>query len=100
MIHLAAPPKKAKPRRCDQHPLTRHEYLQSARANAKRGQELPHTKLLEIEVISIRSAAIQREKLRKHISENLTNAALAKAYGVAVVTIEKILSYENAGHYV
>ena len=75
----------------------RHDYLQSARANALRGQELPHTKLLDIDVVTIRSAKRQRESLLKHIRENLGNAALAKQFGVHYRTIEKVLSYETHG---
>ena len=60
-----------------------------------RGQDLPQTKLLDIDVISIRSAARQRESLRKHIKDNLSNAALAKQYGVHERTIEKVLMRET-----
>jgi len=77
--------------------MDRHDYLQSAVANAKRGQELPHTKLLDIDVVTIRSAKRQRESLLKHIRENLGNAALAKQFGVHQRTIEKVLSYEAHG---
>ena len=62
--------------------MQRFEYLQRARELAPRGQDLPQTKLLDIDVISIRSAARQRESLRKHIKDSLSNAALAKQYGV------------------
>jgi transcriptional regulator GlxA family with amidase domain len=65
---------------------------------APRGQELPQTKLLDLDIVSIRSAAKQRENLRKHIRENLSNEALAKQYGVHVRTIEKALSYETGSH--
>jgi len=75
----------------------RHTYLQSAVANAKRGQELPHTKLLDIDIVTIRSAKRQRESLLKHIRDNLGNAALAKQFGVHQRTIEKVLSYETHG---
>lgn len=75
----------------------RHDYLQSATANAKRGQELPHTKLLDIDVVTIRSAKRQRELLLKHIRNNLGNAALAKQFGVHIRTIEKVMSYETHG---
>ena len=77
--------------------IDRHDYLQSATANALRGQELPHTKLLDIDVVTIRSAQRQRESLLKHIRDNLGNAALAKQFGVHVRTIEKVLSYETHG---
>lgn len=78
--------------------VDRHTYLQTARQNAPRGQELPHTKLLALDIVSIRSAAKQRENLRQHIRENLSNEALAKQYGVHVKTIEKVLSYETGSH--
>lgn len=78
--------------------MDRHEYQQRARELAPRGQDLPHTKLLDIDVISIRSAARQRQALRKHIKENLSNEALAKQYGVHVRTIEKLLSAETWFH--
>jgi hypothetical protein len=78
--------------------LERGEYLSRARSMALRGQELPQTKLLDLDIVSIRSAAKQRENLRKHIRENLSNEALAKQYGVHVRTIEKALSYETGSH--
>ena len=78
--------------------VDRHTYLQTARQNAPRGKELPQTKLMEMDIVSIRSAAKQRENLRQHIRENLSNDALAKSYGVHVRTIEKVLSYETGGH--
>ncbi|CAB4198355.1 hypothetical protein UFOVP1309_75 [uncultured Caudovirales phage] len=77
--------------------VDRHDYLQGAMANAKRGQELPHTKLLDIDVVTIRSAKRQRESLLKYIRENLGNTALAKQFGVHQRTIEKVLSYEAHG---
>lgn len=75
--------------------MQRFEYMQRARELAPRGQDLPQTKLLDIDVISIRSAARQRESLRKHIKDNLSNAALAKQYGVHERTIEKVLMRET-----
>jgi hypothetical protein len=78
--------------------LERGEYLSRARSMALRGQELPQTKLLDLDIVTIRSAAKQRENLRKHIRENLSNEALAKQYGVHVRTIEKALSYETGSH--
>lgn len=78
--------------------VDRHTYLQTATANALRGQELPQTKLLDIDIISIRSAARQRESLRKHIRDNLSNEALAKQYGVHIRTIEKCVQYHTGSH--
>jgi len=53
--------------------LERSEYLSRARSMAQRGQELSNAKLLDIDVISIRSAAKQRENLKQHIRDNLSN---------------------------
>ena len=76
----------------------RHTYLQTARQNALRGQELTHSKLLDIDVIDIRSASRQRIKLLDYIRDNLSNNALAKKHGVHIRSIEKIVSYETWGH--
>ena len=78
--------------------LSRDEYLQRARELAPRGQALPQSKLLDLDVVTIRSAARQRESLRKHIRDNLSNEALAKQFGVHVRTIEKIVQFESWGH--
>ena len=71
--------------------MRRDEWQQRRTEFVARGQDLPQTKLLDMDVISIRSAARQRENLRKHIKDNLSNAALAKQYGVHERTIEKVL---------
>ena len=76
----------------------RGEYLARVHEYCARGQELPHSKLLDLDIISIRSAARQRESLRKHITENLSNKALAKQYGVCMRNIEKILTRETWSH--
>lgn len=78
--------------------LTRGEYLLRAREFAPRGQDLPQTKLLDLEVVAIKSAARQREKLRQYIKDNLSNEALAKQYGVHVRTIEKALQHHTWSH--
>lgn len=85
----------AAPRRGSRHRMDRDTYLRDAGQFAPRGQELPHTKLLDLDVIDIRSAKRQREQLLKHIRENLSNAALAKRHGVHIRTIEKALSRET-----
>ncbi len=59
------------------------------------GMQLPQTKLRKIDVSSIRSAAIQRESLKLHIRNCLSNEALAKQFGVHVRTIEKVLSRDT-----
>lgn len=78
--------------------LDRREYLLRARELAPRGQDLPQSKLLDLEVAAIRSAARQREKLRQHIRENLSNEALARQFGVHVRTVEKVLAVETWSH--
>ena len=78
--------------------MERGEYLSRARENARRGQELPQAKLLDVDVITIRSAAKQRENLRKYIRENLSNDALAQKFGVHTRTIEKIVQFESWSH--
>jgi predicted DNA-binding transcriptional regulator YafY len=71
--------------------MDRDEYTIRAREFCKRGMDLPQSKLTPIEVDAIRSAARQRENLRKHIRENLSNEALAREFGVHYRTIEKVL---------
>lgn len=64
----------------------------------KHGSELPHAKLHEDDVKSIRSEVKQREKLRNYIDEHLTNQALADKYRVHVRTIERIVQFETWNH--
>ena len=78
--------------------MPRHEYLLRASEFAAHGQGLPQAKLLDLDVISIRSAARQRDALRKHIAENLSNAALAKKYDTHIRNIEKIIRREAWSH--
>ena len=77
---------------------SRPEYEISARINAKRGMDLPQTKLPTVAIIDIRKAAETREQLRREITEKYSNEALARKWGVHVRTIEKVLSYETARH--
>lgn len=78
--------------------LERGEYLCRTREYAVRGQDLPHTKLMDLDVGEIRSAAKQRENLRKYIKDNLSNEALAKKFGVHIRNIEKIVTYQTWNH--
>lgn len=78
--------------------MTRDEYSQRQREMSARGMDLPQSKLLPLEVAAIRAAAVKREQMRREINDTLSNAALAKAYGVHPRTIEKVLSYESWGH--
>ena len=78
--------------------LTRKEYLSRAREFAKRGQALPQAKLLDLDVIDIRSKHRQRQNLLKYIKDNLSNAALCREYGIHPRTLEKILSRQTWTH--
>ena len=80
--------------------MNRAEWLGRAKETAARGQDLPQTKLMDLDVVEIRSATRQRAALRKHIRENLSNSALAKKHGVSVRCIERVVAYENWGHIV
>lgn len=78
--------------------MTRDEYSQRQREMSSRGMDLPQSKLTPLEVAAIREAAVRREKMRREINETLSNAALAKAYGVSVRAIERVMAYETWGH--
>lgn len=78
--------------------MTRDEYLIRQHEFQPRGMQLPQSKLTPLEVEAIRSAAKQREALRKHIRDKLSNDALARDLGVHVRTIEKVLARESWGH--
>jgi len=80
--------------------VDRVTYLQNLRTNALRGQDLSQSKLNDDMIKEIRSAAVQRQKLREYIKDNLSNDALAKRMGVHVNNIQKVLSYETWGHVV
>jgi len=84
--------------RGSKHGLHRDEWQQRRTEFVARGQDLPQTKLLDMDVISIRSARRQRLALLAHIKANLSNEALARQYGVHVRTIEKVLSNESWCH--
>ena len=77
---------------------SRPEYEISARINAKRGMDLPQTKLPTAAIVEIRKFAAMREQLRREITEKYSNEAMARKWGVHVRTIENVLSYETARH--
>lgn len=78
--------------------LSRDEWRSRATEFCARGVDLPQTKLLPLDIGDIRSAARQREKLLKHIRDNLSNAALARQFKVHERTIEKVLARETGSH--
>ena len=84
--------------RGSKHNLHRDEWEQRRTEFVLRGQDLQHAKLLDLDVIAIRSAKKQREALLKHIRENLSNAALARQFGVCERTIEKAVARETWNH--
>ena len=81
--------------RGSRHGLHCDEWEQRRTEFVRRGLELPQAKLMPLDVAEIRSAARQRQSLRSHIANNLSNAALAAKFGVHERTIEKILSRET-----
>lgn len=78
----------------------RLEYLSIAKEFAKRGNELPQSKLIDENVIEIRSMVKQRENMKKYIKENLSNDAISKKFKVHVRTIEKVTSYQTWVHLI
>jgi len=84
--------------RGSKHGINRDEWEQRRTEFVARGLDLPQTKLMPLDVSEIRSAARQRDRLKVHIRENLSNAALAKKFGVHERSIEKVLSRESWAH--
>ena len=84
--------------RGSKHGLHRDEWEQRRTEFCARGQDLPQSKLIDSDVVAIRSAKKQREALLKHIRENLSNAAIARQFGVHERTIEKAVARETWNH--
>lgn len=84
--------------RGSKHGIDRDEWEQRRTEFVARGLDLPQTKLMPLDVSEIRSAARQRDRLKAHIRANLSNAALAKKFGVHERSIEKVLSRESWSH--
>lgn len=78
--------------------MTRDEYLIRSVELAPRGNKLPHAKLSPDQVECIRSSAKQRDRLRQHIRDNLSNESLAMQFGVHVRTVEKVLQGYTWSH--
>ena len=53
---------------------------------------------MDLDIAAIRSAARQRDALRKHIRETLSNEALSVKFGVHIRTIEKALQHHTWSH--
>lgn len=67
------------------------------RLHMKRGTDLPHAKLNDDKVREIRAIVDERNILKEKL-KTMSNAAMAKQYGVHIHTIERITSGENWGH--
>jgi hypothetical protein len=63
-----------------------------------RGQDSNLSKLTDMDVIDIRSAKRQRDKLLQHIKNNLSNKAMAERYNISVKTLEKVLCRHTWKH--
>lgn len=77
---------------------SREQYQLDAVFMAKRGEDMPWSKLTEDDVRLIHEAKEKREDLREHIRLSLSNDALARQFGVHVRTIEKVLAYDSWRH--
>jgi hypothetical protein len=62
-----------------------------------RGSQLPHAKLNETQVITIRNAVAYREQLKAELA-TMTNAKLAAQYGVHVRTIDRVTAGDGWAH--
>lgn len=78
--------------------MDRFTYEQRAVELAKRGSELPHSKLDESKVAKIRRDYYRARKLRALLEKKYSAEGLAKQHGVHPRTIEKILSWETWVH--
>lgn len=77
--------------------MTRDEYLTDTHKHAKRGMDLPHTKLPDGAIRSIREAVKKREELRIEAMK-YSNKELAKKWRVSVRTIVSAAYYETGRH--
>ena len=65
---------------------------------AKRGEDLPQSKLTEDDVRLIRQAHAEALAEIKRLQQHVSARALAEKFGVHVRTIEKVLSYQSWRH--
>lgn len=75
-------------RKGSKHNISRHDYLSDTLKYAKRGEQLPHSKMNAAQVRKIRIAAEQ----------GVTAKCQASEYGVHIRTIEAIRSYKTWVH--
>ena len=67
------------------------------RLKAKRGEDLPQSKLTNDDIRLIRGLVEHRDRLKAEL-KNLTNKAIADKFCVHFRTIDRITSYENWTH--
>lgn len=72
-------------RRGSRHNISRRDYQINAHQYAKRGEELPHSKLTSEKV----------RKIRMDAEQGITAKSQASEYGVHIRTIEAIRSYKT-----
>jgi hypothetical protein len=75
-------------RRGSKHNISRRDYLCDSLKYAKRGNDLPQSKLCADKV----------RKIRIEIESGATSKSLAAEYGVHIRTIDKIRSYKTWVH--
>lgn len=79
--------------------MNRHEYkCGGARLVAKRGTELPQSKLTEAQVREIKQAHAVKQRLIDELNARFSAKALAAHYGVHHRTIERILQRDGWIH--
>lgn len=64
----------------------------------KRGNDLPQSKLNEKLVKIIREEHAKKERLKRQLDAEHSAKSIAKRYGVAVTTVNKVLSYQTWRH--
>ena len=67
------------------------------RTKVARGSQLPQSKLHESDVVLIRQIVADRERTKQQL-KYVTNAALARKFGVSQNTIDRITCGESWGH--
>jgi hypothetical protein len=67
------------------------------RTKVLRGSALPHAKLHEDDVRLILQIVQEREEMKQQLKW-MTNASIARKFGVHVRTIDRITAGENWGH--
>ena len=67
------------------------------RTKVLRGSDLPQAKLDESDVLLIRQIVEERERTKQKL-RHVTNAAIARKFGVHIRTIDRIATGESWGH--